>query len=154
MLKACLESFRDADVVVMSAAVADYRPAQVAKQKIKKSDANLTIHLEKTTDILKTLGDQKGEKQVLVGFALETENELANAKDKLQRKNLDLIILNSLNDTGAGFAGDRNKVTAIDALGSVRPFELKSKQEVAQDIAYLILNLLPSDSGNSFASIH
>jgi phosphopantothenoylcysteine decarboxylase/phosphopantothenate--cysteine ligase len=154
MLKACLESFRDADVVVMSAAVADYRPAQMAKQKIKKSDANLTIHLEKTTDILKTLGEQKGEKQVLVGFALETENELANAKDKLLRKNLDLIILNSLNDTGAGFAGDRNKVTAIDALGSVRPFELKSKQEVAEDIAKLILALLPPDSGTSFASIH
>jgi len=154
MLKACLESSESADILMMSAAVADYKPAQVASQKIKKSEPSLTIQLEKTTDILKTLGEQKRDGQLLIGFALETENELENAQEKLKRKHLDLIILNSLNDTGAGFAGDQNKITAIDSLGNVRPFDLKSKQEVAQDIAKLVLALLPSQPDSTFSSIH
>ncbi len=154
MLNACLEKSNAADILIMSAAVADYRPAQVATQKIKKSESSLTIQLEKTTDILKTIGEQKREHQLLIGFALETENELENAKDKLKRKQLDLIILNSLNDAGAGFAGDQNKITAIDARGNVHPFELKSKQEVAQDIAGLVMALLPSHPDNTFSSIH
>lgn len=138
MLVACSTYFEASDIIVMSAAVADYTPIEVASQKIKKKDVNLEIALKKTTDILATLGEKKTAKQTLVGFALETDNELQNAKDKLKRKNLDYIVLNSMQDKGAGFAGDTNKVTVIDNKGGMQQFELKSKKEVANDIVTLI----------------
>jgi len=138
MLVACSTYFEASDIIVMSAAVADYTPVAVASQKLKKADANLEIALKRTTDILATLGKKKTAKQTLVGFALETENELQNAQDKLRRKNLDYIVLNSMQDKGAGFAGDTNKVTVIDRKGEIQQFELKSKKEVADDIVTLI----------------
>ncbi|MBL4678508.1 MAG: bifunctional phosphopantothenoylcysteine decarboxylase/phosphopantothenate--cysteine ligase CoaBC, partial [Mucilaginibacter sp.] len=142
MLAACLDNFTDADACVMCAAVADYTPAQVATQKIKKTEDHFNIVLKKTTDILKTLGQQKRDNQVLVGFALETNNEEEHAKEKLQKKNLDLIVLNSLNDSGAGFKSDTNKVTLIARDHSKTVFELKNKTEVARDICSRITQLL------------
>ena len=143
MLKACIQEFANADITVMSAAVADYRPKSVAKEKIKKSDTDLILELEKTTDILSTLGHQKSKGQLLIGFALETTNEIENAKKKLAKKNLDLIVLNSLQDKGAGFAGDQNKITILTQQGEQIHFELKSKTEVATDICEEILKLIP-----------
>lgn len=125
--------FNNVDIAILSAAVADYRPKNVATQKIKKKDVTLEIALEPTKDILASLGKIK-QNQFLVGFALETNNELDNAKGKLQRKNLDAIVLNSLQDKGAGFATDTNKVTFIDASFNEKSFKLKSKKEVAKDI--------------------
>lgn len=125
--------FADVDIAILSAAVADYRPAQVASEKIKKKDASLTIELTPTKDILASLGAIK-KNQFLVGFALETTNELENAKAKLSRKNLDAIILNSLNDRGAGFATSTNKITFIDKDLNTKAFSLKDKAEVAKDI--------------------
>jgi len=142
MLQACSDNFEEADILIMSAAIADYRPKEVAVDKIKKDDDSLTLELEKTTDILKTLGTKKKENQIIVGFALETTNELANAEAKLKKKNLDLIILNSLKDKGAGFAGDQNKITTIDSAGNKHTFNLKPKIEVAKDIAQEVLSLL------------
>ena len=127
------QNFDAVDVAILSAAVADYRPKFPALSKIKKKTASLTLELEKTEDILASLGKIK-EHQFLVGFALETNNELENAKDKLKRKNLDAIILNSLKDKGAGFATETNKITIIDRDLREKPFELKSKIEVAKDI--------------------
>ena len=126
------------DVVIAAAAVADYRPKNAALQKIKKTETTLSITLEKTEDILASLGEQK-QKQFLIGFALETENEIENAKLKIQKKNLDLIVLNSLNDKGAGFGLSTNKVTFIDRNFVVEPMELKSKEEVALDIVTKII---------------
>ncbi|WP_460220783.1 bifunctional phosphopantothenoylcysteine decarboxylase/phosphopantothenate--cysteine ligase CoaBC [Psychroserpens sp. MEBiC05023] len=130
--------FNDVDIAILSAAVADYRPKNVADKKIKKKESTFTIELEKTKDILKSLGVIKN-KQFLVGFALETNNELEHAKGKLTSKNLDLIVLNSLNDKGAGFGGSTNKVTFITASNEVIAHELKSKAEVAQDLMQQIL---------------
>lgn len=141
MLSACEEYFETADIIVMSAAVADYTPVEVATQKIKKKENEFSIELKKTTDILATLGAKKKENQLLVGFALETNNELENAKDKLVRKNLDFIVLNSMQDKGAGFATDTNKVTIIDRYGNSREFSLKSKEDVAKDICSIIVSL-------------
>lgn len=138
MYEACKLYYAETDVMIAAAAVADYRPKHVASQKIKKTDENLTIELEKTTDILASLGAEKN-KQFLIGFALETQNEIENAKLKIQKKNLDLIILNSLNDKGAGFGGDTNKVTFIDKDGRIEEFPLKTKKEVAQDIVNKII---------------
>jgi phosphopantothenoylcysteine decarboxylase/phosphopantothenate--cysteine ligase len=142
MLNACLANFEKANAGVMCAAVADYTPVTVAAQKIKKHDDGLSIELKKTTDILKTLGQQKRIGQVLVGFALETENEEQYAIDKLKKKNLDLIVLNSLNDAGAGFKNDTNKVTLIDRDLQKTTFELKNKTEVARDICLRVIELL------------
>ncbi len=125
--------FNTVDVAILSAAVADYKPKKVAHQKIKKKDSSLQIELAPTKDILASLGAIK-EKQFLVGFALETNNELENAKGKLKRKNLDAIVLNSLQDKGAGFATDTNKITIIDKDLTEKSFELKTKVEVAKDI--------------------
>lgn len=141
MYDAVHQSFPDADIAILSAAVADYRPARVASQKIKKKESEYTLQLEKTRDILASLGAIKT-KQFLVGFALETENELENAKTKLQKKNLDLIVLNSLNDEGAGFGTDTNKVTFVSRDNKVIPFEVKSKKEVAEDIIEYIIKQL------------
>ncbi len=129
--------FKSVDVAILSAAVADYKPKEVALRKIKKKDSALTLELEKTKDILASLGDIKTN-QYLVGFALETNNELENAKGKLKRKNLNLIVLNSLQDKGAGFKGDTNKVTFIDDAENITEFQLKSKAEVAKDLLHKI----------------
>jgi phosphopantothenoylcysteine decarboxylase/phosphopantothenate--cysteine ligase len=130
--------FDTADVAILSAAVADFRPKEVADQKIKKTSNTLSLELEKTKDILASLGKIK-KKQYLVGFALETNNELENAKGKLKRKHLNLIVLNSLNDKGAGFKTDTNKVTFIDDKENVTTFQLKSKTEVASDLLNKII---------------
>ena len=121
------------DVGIAAAAVSDYRPKVVADQKIKKAGEEMTIVLEKSPDILLSMGQHK-KNQLLVGFALETENEIANAKKKLEKKNLDFIVLNSLNDKGAGFKKDTNKITIIDKAHNAKSFDLKSKAEVAKDI--------------------
>ncbi|WP_233861858.1 bifunctional phosphopantothenoylcysteine decarboxylase/phosphopantothenate--cysteine ligase CoaBC [Tenacibaculum piscium] len=138
MYAACHQYYKNVDVAILAAAVADYRPKNIATQKIKKKDAALVIELEPTKDILKSLGQEKTT-QLLVGFALETNNEIENAKSKIVKKNLDLIILNSLQDKGAGFATDTNKITIIDADFNQKPFELKSKKEVSVDIINEIL---------------
>ena len=140
MLEACLAKFGESDIAIMSAAVADYTPAMVAVEKIKKNDAVFNIELTKTTDILKTLGSLKKQNQTLVGFALETENEKANALKKLESKNADFIILNSMKDAGAGFGFDTNKITIFNKKGSEFSFEMKSKDAVAFDILETILN--------------
>lgn len=129
--------YGEVDVAIAAAAVADYRPASIAEQKIKKNDGEIQINLVKTQDILAAMGARK-KHQFLVGFALETENEEANAKKKLQKKNLDAIVLNSLNDKGAGFKTKTNKITFI-TKDDVTPYDLKSKTEVAQDILSAIL---------------
>jgi len=142
MLEVCLEHFKTAKVCVMSAAVADYTPVNIATQKIKKQNPTFNIEVQKTTDILNTLGAQKEAGQLLVGFALETNDEEKNAIDKLQRKNLDFIVLNSLNDTGAGFKSDTNKITIIDSRLQKTVFGLKSKELVARDICDKIVQLI------------
>ncbi|WP_326990270.1 bifunctional phosphopantothenoylcysteine decarboxylase/phosphopantothenate--cysteine ligase CoaBC [Chitinophaga sp. 212800010-3] len=130
-----------ADIVVAAAAVADYRPANIADRKIKKGEAQLHIDLEKTPDILRSLGENKAEGQFLVGFSLETNNEREYALKKLHDKHLDLIVMNSLADAGAGFNYDTNKVTLFDKSGNERSLPLKSKQAVAQDIVSAIIEL-------------
>ncbi|AUP77829.1 bifunctional phosphopantothenoylcysteine decarboxylase/phosphopantothenate--cysteine ligase CoaBC [Flavivirga eckloniae] len=130
--------FQDVDIAILSAAVADFTPKEVASQKIKKKEPTLTLELEKTKDILASLGAIKTN-QFLVGFALETNDELENAKGKLKSKNLNLIVLNSLNDKGAGFKSDTNKVTFIDDKETITAFELKSKTAVAKDLINKII---------------
>src|SRR5690625_1632777 len=133
MYQAVMKHFADCDIFIAAAAVSDYTPADIAEEKIKKKDdSNMQINLKKTKDILFEAGKQKTN-QFLVGFALETENELENAKGKLARKNLDFIVLNSLRDKGAGFATDTNKIKIISKDGH-QTYDLKSKPEVAQDI--------------------
>lgn len=139
MLDTCNKYFDAAEIIVMSAAVADYTPVNPEEQKIKKKSDSIEISLKKTIDILAFLGERKASKQTLVGFALETNNELPNALEKLKRKNLDYIVLNSMQDKGAGFSGDTNKVTIIANDGQVQHYELKSKKEVAADIAAVII---------------
>ncbi len=138
MYEACMNVFNDMDIIVMSAAVADYTVSHPAKEKIKKYESELTITLEKTIDILKSLGEIKKEHQVLAGFALETNHEKENALQKLQLKKADIIIMNSLNDAGAGFGYDTNKISIFDKKGNEFLFDLKSKQEAASDIVNAI----------------
>lgn len=133
MYDVCHTYFSSVDVAIAAAAVADYKPKNVASQKIKKLASEFSIELEKTVDILAYLGAVK-KNQLVIGFALETENEIENAKLKIQKKNLDLIVLNSLQDEGAGFQKDTNKVTFIDKNFNIEPMELKSKEAVAADI--------------------
>jgi phosphopantothenoylcysteine decarboxylase / phosphopantothenate---cysteine ligase len=131
----------DYDVAVLAAAVADYAPAEVAGEKIKKSDEVFNLKLKKTKDILRSLGEMKKDQQVLVGFALETHNEKENAQKKLTEKNADMIVLNSLNDEGAGFKKDTNKITLLKKTGEVKSFDTKSKEHVAKDIVDSIIEL-------------
>ena len=138
MYLACQQKFSEVNIAILSAAVSDYRPKKVVTEKIKKKDSSLEIALEPTKDILASLGAVK-KHQFLVGFALETNNELENAMSKLERKNLDAIVLNSLKDKGAGFATDTNKITFIDKMKAQVSFDLKSKPEVAIDIMNEIL---------------
>ena len=139
MLAACINEFNDKDILVMSAAVADYTPVTVVDEKIKKNSDTFSIELKKTTDILKELGAKKNGKQLLIGFALETNNEKEYALKKLSGKNADMIILNSLNDSGAGFGYDTNKITIFDKKGNEYSFGTKTKQEVAADIVNTII---------------
>ena len=141
MFDACVKTFKNADIGVMAAAVADYTPVKTAHQKIKKTEPKISLELKQTKDILKTLGEQKKQKQVLVGFALETTNEKQNALQKLKTKKADLIVLNSLNDEEAGFGKDTNKVTILEKKGREFQFDTKSKQEVAKDIVDTIIQL-------------
>ncbi|MFI5134473.1 MAG: bifunctional phosphopantothenoylcysteine decarboxylase/phosphopantothenate--cysteine ligase CoaBC [Chitinophagales bacterium] len=143
MFEAATKSFKKSDIAVMSAAVADFSPEKVAEQKMKKHKGDkMNLSLVKTPDILKLLGKAKHNGQILVGFALETEDEIKHAKEKLRKKNLDFIVLNSLRDSGAGFKYDSNKITIIDRNKKIYPFELKSKQEVAADIVNFIIQKL------------
>ncbi|WP_316764960.1 bifunctional phosphopantothenoylcysteine decarboxylase/phosphopantothenate--cysteine ligase CoaBC [Pedobacter aquatilis] len=142
MLNACNALFNETDITVMCAAVADYKPKTVANQKIKKQDGDFNLELEKTTDILASLGKSKKPNQILVGFALETNDEENYAKGKLEKKNLDLVVLNSLNDAGAGFKSDTNKITIFNKALEKTVFELKSKTEVAKDICEAILKII------------
>jgi len=142
MLDACTANFKGTDITVMSAAVADYTPVNVAAQKIKKTEKAFQIELKKTTDILAQLGQLKDSNQFLVGFALETENEEEHAKAKLIKKNLDLIVLNSLQDKGAGFKKDTNKITIFNRAADKTTYAMKSKVEVAKDICLEILKLI------------
>jgi phosphopantothenoylcysteine decarboxylase / phosphopantothenate---cysteine ligase len=139
MYDACMQNYTEVDIAIMSAAVADYTPITRAVEKIKKSDAVFTIELKKTVDILKSLGERKTVKQILVGFALETENEQANALKKLESKNADYIILNSMKDDGAGFGHSTNKITIFGKDGATHAFDTKTKEAVAIDIINTIL---------------
>jgi phosphopantothenoylcysteine decarboxylase/phosphopantothenate--cysteine ligase len=138
MYQACMDHFPDTDIAVLAAAVADYSPAEVAPQKIKKNEEQFTLQLVKTRDILKTLGGIKKEHQLLVGFALETNDEEANAQKKLVSKNADLIVLNSLRNTAAGFGVDTNQVIIYDKNGVVLESDVKLKEDIALDIIQVI----------------
>lgn len=140
MYEAATNHFPKADITILCAAVADFTPKTTADKKIKRKGDNLKLELQPTQDIAAALGAVKKKKQVLVGFALETDNELQNAQDKMERKNLDLIVLNSLQDKGAGFRVDTNKVTIIDRHNGLTAYDTKSKREVAEDIVEFIVH--------------
>ena len=138
MQKACNEIFPSCQGAILAAAVADYRVKEVSSSKIKKKDDDLSLELVKNPDILAGLGKNKKKGQILIGFALETDNEYDNALTKLEKKNLDFIVLNSLNDKDAGFGKSTNKVTIIERNGKSHTFESKPKKEVANDIIDLL----------------
>ncbi|MEQ9423456.1 MAG: bifunctional phosphopantothenoylcysteine decarboxylase/phosphopantothenate--cysteine ligase CoaBC [Cyclobacteriaceae bacterium] len=140
MLESCTKHFELSNINIMAAAVADYKPKRVATQKIKKSEGSMNLDLVRNPDIALELGKMKKEDQFNVGFALETENEKSNAQEKLKKKNFDMIVLNSLNDQGAGFSTDTNKISIIDKNNIVTDFELKDKNEVARDILKAIIS--------------
>lgn len=142
MFDACMNEFPKMDVVVMAAAVADFMPEESSGSKIKKSNSPLTLTLKSARDILGEMGERKKKEQLLIGFALETDNEIENAKKKLKEKNLDMIVLNSLKDKGAGFETDTNKITIIGKNGKEKLFGLKTKAEAARDIAEEIITAL------------
>lgn len=133
MYQACLKEFNTSEITILSAAVADYTPKYVAPEKIKKKEETFSIELIKTKDIAKELGQRKSNDQVMVGFALETNNEIKNAKSKLKSKNLDFIVLNSMKNKGTCFGSDHNKISIIDH-NNITDFELKPKKQVASDI--------------------
>ena len=142
MADECISLFPGCDIAILSAAVADFTPAEVQNNKIKKDKSDLQLKLKPTRDIAATLGRMKKPGQILVGFALETDNEIDNARKKLEEKNLDIIVLNSLNEKGAGFGYDTNKVTLIDRNNIIDKFELKSKEEAAKDILLKIISMI------------
>lgn len=142
MYDASVAAAKESDIIILCAAVADYTPAEKAEQKLKrKAGEQLTLALNPTLDIAATIGRNKKKNQKLIGFALETQDEEHNAEDKMHRKNLDMIVLNSLQDKGAGFAGDTNKITIFFQGNKAKAFPLKSKKEVAKDIVQCICNL-------------
>ncbi|MGC1390984.1 MAG: phosphopantothenoylcysteine decarboxylase [Bacteroidales bacterium] len=142
MAKECISRFHDCDIAILSAAVADFTPVKVYGKKLKKNNKELILRLKPTTDIAETLGKSKSSSQILAGFALETDNELDNATVKLFAKNLDIIVLNSLKEDGAGFGHDTNKITIIDRNNNIDKFELKSKEEAAIDILDKIVSMI------------
>lgn len=144
MAAECIAAFPGCDIAILSAAVADFTPAEISNRKIKREGEDILLKLKPTDDIAATLGRMKSDSQILVGFALETHNEMANAAAKLKRKNLDLIVMNSLQDKGAGFGFDTNRLTLIDRNNIIYKFELKSKEEAARDVLDKIVTLLKS----------
>ena len=142
MYEACMKEADNSDIIIMAAAVADFRVENYQGSKIKKSSDTFNLKLIQTPDILRDLGQRKKPEQIIVGFALETDNELDNAKAKLQNKNIDIIVLNSLRHKGAGFATDTNKITILDRNGIIREYEMKSKSKVADDIVAYISDFL------------
>jgi len=142
MADECIEQYRSADIGILAAAVADYTPVVREQRKIRRTGDELLIRLIPTKDIAGTLGKMKKPGQFLAGFALETHNEIENASAKLRRKNLDIIVMNSLNDEGAGFGYDTNRITIIDSNNNIDKFELKSKYEAARDILDKIVKYL------------
>jgi phosphopantothenoylcysteine decarboxylase/phosphopantothenate--cysteine ligase len=141
MYEAITSAFASVDIAIMAAAVADFTPETIQTGKIKRGSDDLIIRLKPTKDIAAELGKIKKKNQLLIGFALETDNELENALSKLQRKNLDAIVLNSLRDKGAGFGTDTNRITIIDKNNIINKFELKSKEDVADDIVAEIIRI-------------
>jgi len=142
MARECIKRFPDADIAILAAAISDFTPENVPGNKIKRGDTDLVMRLRPTKDIAAELGRSKSERQLVVGFALETENEIENATGKLKRKNLDLIVLNSLRDKKSGFGYDTNKITLIDRNNNIDKFELKSKEEAAIDILKKIISMI------------
>jgi phosphopantothenoylcysteine decarboxylase/phosphopantothenate--cysteine ligase len=142
MADECVRRFAKCDIAILAAAVADFAPDKVTGNKIKRNNKELILKLKPTKDIAAALGKMKRKNQLLVGFALETDNELENAFSKLKRKNLDLIVLNSLKTKGAGFGYDTNRITIIDRNNNIDKFELKSKKEAARDIIDKIVSML------------
>ncbi|MCE1198222.1 MAG: phosphopantothenoylcysteine decarboxylase [Marinilabiliales bacterium] len=142
MFEICQSLFPTCDGAVMTAAVADYSPVHIAEEKLKRVGNNWTLELKANRDIAAELGKMKRTDQMLIGFALETQNELDNAQLKMERKNLDMIVLNSLREEGAGFGHDTNKVTLLERKGHISEYALKSKREVASDIVEKIAELL------------
>jgi len=145
MYQAAATYFPTADVTILAAAVADYTPKTKADQKLKKKEGDLNIELARTTDIAATLGQQKQAHQIMVGFALETNNAIENAQRKLVKKNFDFIVLNDLTDKGAGFGHDTNKVTFLEQNGTITRYTIKTKIEVATDIVNKVIQLLNKD---------
>jgi phosphopantothenoylcysteine decarboxylase/phosphopantothenate--cysteine ligase len=145
MLEACAQRIDAADIVIYAAAVADYRPAVVAAQKIKKSDDSFQLDLVKTTDIAASLSKRRHKGQIIIGFALETNDEIINAKAKLHKKNFDFIVINSLKDEGAGFQHDTNKISIIDSNENLHTYALKSKALVAKDIINHLITIMQKD---------
>ena len=142
MAAECISRFPECDIAILAAAVADFTPIETFDKKIKKDNSEFIIRLKPTTDIAETLGKIKKPSQVLAGFALETDNELDNARAKLLRKKLDIIVLNSLREDGAGFGHNTNKITIIDHNNNIDKFELKSKEEAAKDILNKIVSMI------------
>jgi len=142
MYNECTEIFKTVDIAIMSAAVADYTPEISYDKKVKRTKDNLQIKLKPTKDIAAELGKQKNQNQKIIGFALETDSEINNAILKIDKKNLDFIVLNSLKDKGAGFSFDTNKITIIDRNNNFDKFELKTKKEVAIDIVKKLIDIL------------
>src|SRR6056297_1484544 len=142
MFDTAVKYFKNCDAAIMSAAVADYKPAQQLEQKVKRKNENLAISLEPNRDIAAHLGKIKKKNQIIVGFALETEDEIKNASQKINTKNLDFVVLNSLKDKGAGFGVNTNKISIIDKTGAVKKFALKPKREVALDIVNKLIAFL------------
>jgi phosphopantothenoylcysteine decarboxylase / phosphopantothenate---cysteine ligase len=148
MAAECIKRFPDSDIAILSAAVADFTPVKTELRKIKKGTGAMTITLKPTTDIALSLGKIKKTNQFLAGFALETDNEIENAKGKLKKKNLDIIVLNSLNEPGAGFEHSTNRITIIDKYNNIDKFELKSKDEVARDILDKIVSMIKKSAND------
>lgn len=142
MTDECISRFPGCDIAILAAAVADYTPEKISEKKLKKGSGDLVLRLKPTKDIAAILCKTKTEKQIVAGFALETDNEIENAKEKLHRKNLDLIVLNSLRDKYSGFGHDTNRITIIDSNNIIDKFELKTKEEASRDILDKIVAMM------------
>jgi len=144
MAKECIARFASCDIAILAAAVADFSTERIEENKVKRGGEEIILKLKPTKDIAETLGKMKNKSQFLAGFALETHNEISNAKAKIIRKNLDIIVVNSMRDKGAGFGYDTNRITIIDRNNNIDKFELKSKDEAARDILDKIISMLTS----------
>ena len=142
MADECIALFDKCDIAILAAAVADFTPERVEERKVKRTDGEFLLRLKPTSDIAESLGGRKKSGQIVAGFALETHNEMANASKKLERKHLDLIIMNSMQDQGAGFGYKTNRITIIDINNNIDKFELKTKEEAARDILDKIVSMM------------